>query len=52
MSQPFLFGSINITEYMDQNMKEVIKQDLISLRLNNDYQRLPAAIISLRLNNA
>ena len=32
-------------------MKYGTKQDLISLRLNNDEQRLPAAIISLRLNN-
>ena len=32
-------------------MKEDPKQDLISVRLNNDEQRLPAAIISVRLNN-
>jgi len=35
MSQPFLFGSINLPEDMEHEMKADAKHDLISVRLNN-----------------
>jgi hypothetical protein len=35
MSQPFLFGSINLPEDMEHEMKDDAQQDLISVRLNS-----------------